>query len=166
MSNYAPEYTKRERVVFVIKQLLWFLPLFLVTKLWLVDWLSGYADEANCYHHGNITGVHIIMYGLFVGIPLFVAILLTTLEGRRALKVIKLGQSPLPEEKVFTKTKYKYGYKTKIKPIILLCIIGLIIMFSLWGSIHAHALTQNIAPCDQQITSQSNSNENSRVRTQ
>jgi len=153
MSNCAPEYSKRERIVFVLKHILWFVPLYAATELWFFDWLAKYSDNANCYYYGNITGVHLVMYGLFVGLPLSSAIIIAILEGHRSIKIIKLGQNPLPEEKVFKKTKYKYGYKAKIQPIAIFCFIGVFILFSAWGSMQAYKLTQDIKPCKQQLTS-------------
>ena len=155
MSNFAPEYTKRERIVFVLKQMLWFLPLYAATELYFFDWLAEYSDNANCHFYGNITGVHLVMYGLFAGIPLFVAIIMAIFEGRRSIKIIKLGQNPLPGEKVFKKTEYKYGVKAKIQPIAIFCFISFFFVFSIWGSVQAYKITQDIKPCKQQLTSQS-----------
>jgi len=154
MPNHAPEYTTRERITFVLKHMLWFIPLVAATELWFFDWLSEYADNANCYIYGSITGVHLIMYGLFVGIPLSLVILLSILEGRRAIKVIKLGQNPLPGEKVFKKTKYTYGHKAKVKPVGIIFSIGFLLALTIWGVMQAHELTQNIKPCTLSLTSQ------------
>lgn len=148
MSNYAPEYTKRERAIIVLKHVLWLVPLYAVTELWLFDWLSRYADNANCYQYGSITGVHLLMYGLFVGLPLSFAIIVLILEGRRSIKILKVGQNPLPEEKVFRKTKYKYGYKAKAQPVGLLSVVLLLVIFSVWGAMQAYKLTQDIKPCN------------------
>lgn len=108
MNNYAPEYTKKERIAIIVKSLLLALPIYAVAQLWFFDWLREYADNANYYYYyyyyGNITGVHLLMYSMFVGLPLLPAIILFIFEGRRSLKIIKLWQSPLPGEKVFNKT--------------------------------------------------------------
>lgn len=158
MNYYAPEYTKRERIVFVLKQMLWFLPLYAATELWFFDWLAEYSDNANCYYYGNITGVHLVMYGLFVGIPLFIGITIAIFEGRRAIKIFRLGQSPLPGEKVFKKTKYRYGYKAKIQPVAIFCVLGFFFVFSIWGSMQAYKITQDIKPCTQQLTTSNGQN--------
>ncbi|MBQ0727711.1 hypothetical protein [Thalassolituus oleivorans] len=152
MNNYAPEYTKKERIAIIVKSLLLALPIYAVAQLWFFDWLREYADNANCYYYGNITGVHLLIYSMFVGLPLLPAIMLFIFEGRRSLKVIKLGQSPLPGEKVFKKTMYTYGYKAKIQPVFVFLFIGLCITSSLWGAIQAHKLTQDVKPCEQQPT--------------
>lgn len=147
MINYAPTYTKRERIVWVLKQMLWFLPLYAATELWFFDWLVEYSHNANCYSYGHITGVHLIMYGIFVGIPLFFCTIIILFEGRRSIKIIRLGQNPLPGEKVFKKTTYKYGYKAKIQPITIFCFIGFFFIFLIWGAMQAYQITQDISPC-------------------
>ncbi len=84
--------------------------------------------------------------------PLLFSFLLALAEGKRAIKVIKLGQNPLPNEKVFQKTKYKYGIKAKIQPIVMLSFIVFIFLFSFWGAIQAHEFTQDIKACEKTLT--------------
>ena len=132
--------------------MLWFVVLSAATELWLFDWLIKYSDNANCYYYGNITGVHLIMYGLFVGIPLSLAIILAACTARSSIGIIKLGQYPLPGEKVLRKTKYIYGRKAKMIPVVIFLIIGLLLIFSLWGAVQAYKITQNVKPCEQQLT--------------
>ena len=153
MSNLAPEYTKRERIVLVVKHLAWVAPLFAVSKLWFFPWLESYAAKAHCYKYGLFTGVHVVFYGVFVGLPLLSAIIVFILEGRRSIRVIQLGQNPLPNEKVFKTTKYSYGLKAKVKPIILLGILLFLIGLSMRGVFWANdiidASRQKIMqPCD------------------
>ena len=80
------------------------------------------------------------------------AIIIALFEGPRSIKIMRLGQNPLPNEKVFKKTKYKYGGKAKIQPVVIFCSIGLLFVFSIWGSLQAYKITQDIKPCKQQLT--------------
>lgn len=155
MSDYAPEYTNRERALFVIKQIFWVLLLYAAAQLWFFNWLAEYSDKANCYYYGDVTGVHLVMYGLFLGIPLSIAFIIAIFEGRRSIRIFRLGQNPLPGEKVFKKTKYKYGREAKIQPVVLLLFIGFLLVLAGWGSMQAYKITQNIKPCKQQLTGQS-----------
>ncbi len=147
MSDYAPQYTQKERYIFVLKQLLLFTSLYVITEVWFFDWLSEYANYAHCKRYGNITGVHLVMYGLFVGIPLAVATIVAILALPRAINVFKYGQSPPHGEKVFNKTSYKYGREAKIQPLGAFFILGMLIIFTLWGAKQAYGLTQTIKPC-------------------
>ncbi len=147
MSEYAPEYTKRERIVLVLKMLAWAIPTYLVAQFWFFDWLSEYSENANCYNYGNINGVHLVLYGLFVFMPLSLGIILFLFEGVRSIKVIKFGQNPLPNEKVFRPTKYKYGAAAKVQPLGIFSIIIFLAGLSIWGGFQAHELTRDIKPC-------------------
>ena len=147
MNNFAPEYTKRERISLILKIVAWMIPAYLVVQFWFFDWLSEYAANAHCYQYGNINGVHLLFYGLFVFMPLSFALLLFLIEGRRSLKVMKLGQNPLPNEKVLRPTKYRYGIAAKIQPLAIFSIMIFLIGLSIWGGFQAHALTQDIKPC-------------------
>ena len=147
MSEYGPEYTKRERIALVLKILAWVIPIYLVAQFWFFDWFSEYSENANCYNYGNINGVHLVFYGLFVFMPFSFAIVLFLFEGRRSIKVIKLGQSPLPNEKVLRPTKYKYGTAAKVQPLGVFSIILFLIGLSIWGGFQAHEITKDIKPC-------------------
>lgn len=73
-------------------------------------------------------------------------------EGRRAIKVFKVGQNPLPGEKVFRPTRYKYGFAAKIQPLSIFAIILFFIVMSIWGSFQADELTTDIKPCTVELS--------------
>lgn len=152
MSEYAPEYTKKEIIEKVIKMSIWFIPLMLVTHFWFFDWFGKYVENAHCHQYGPITGVHLVFYWLFVGIPLFSFAVLALCEGNRSLKILKVGQNPLPNEKVYKKTKYKYGWKAKVHPVIILSSLCFLVLFSIWGANQAYVLTQDIQSCEQPLS--------------
>jgi hypothetical protein len=147
MNEYAPEYTKKERIILVAKILIWVIPLYLFAEFWLFDRLAEYAANANCQQYGNVNGAHLMIYGTFVLIPLSFAGVLFLIEGRRSIKIIKLGQNPLPDEKVLRQTKYKYDAAARIQPIAIFSMIVFLIGVSVWGGFQAHKLTQSIKPC-------------------
>jgi hypothetical protein len=147
MREYAPEYTKRERIIYVLKLLAWVIPIALFLKLWFFEWLTEFSRNANCYNYGSINGVHLVVYGLFVIMPLSFALVLFLIEGRRSIKIIKLGQNPLPNEKVLNPTKYKYGFAAKIQPFIMLSSILCLVGISVWGGFQAYETSKNIKPC-------------------
>ena len=113
MNEYAPEYSKKERINFLLKHMLWALPLYIVTDFWFFDWLSEFLNNSNCYYLWGLTGTHIVFYSLFVGIPLSLLLVILALEGPRSIKIIKLGQNPLPNEKVFKKQNISMVSKLK-----------------------------------------------------
>ncbi len=148
MSNEAPLYTTRERMLILVKILAFFIPLFLLSWLWLFPWLEAYAETAHCRFYGDLTGVHLLLYGIFVGGPLSLALLILLFEGPRSLRVLRVGQNPLPGEKVLRRTPYRYGWQARLKPLVLLACVLTIIGFSVWGGYQASELTANVAPCE------------------
>lgn len=149
MSNgFAPQYSTAERVRLVLILAAIAIPVYLLSELWFFDWLSDYAAIANCHVYGNLTGVHLLFYGMFVGIPASLALLVLSFEGRRSLRVLRLGQNPLPGEKTLRKTRYKYGAAARLQPIGLIAAILFLLGLSIWGAGQARQLTATIAPCD------------------
>jgi hypothetical protein len=144
MRGYAPEYTKRERIIYGLKLLAWMIPIALFLKLWFFGWLSEFSRNANCYNYGSINGVHLVLYGLFVFMPLSFALVMFLIEGRRSIKIIKLRQNPLPNEKVLKPTRYKYGFTAKIQPFIMLLLVLCLVGISVWGSFQAYEISKNI----------------------
>ena len=153
MSKFAPEYTKEESIKLVLKELAWALPLYLVAHFWFFDWLGMYANNAHCYKYGSVTGVHLIMYGLFFVMPFTFGAILFHLVGSKAIQTIKLGQYPPPNQKVFKKTAYVYGIKAKTHGYLTLACISVFFVISIWGLGPAKSNTQNIKPCTEQLTS-------------
>ena len=133
MSEFAPEYTRKERIILLAKLFAWAIPLFAITKYLFFPWFQTYAEKAPCLNYGSFTGTEVILYSCFVGLPLLMALALFALEGTKCVKVIRLGQSPLPGEKVFKPTKYKYGLRAKLRPILTLISIGLIVGYSVYS---------------------------------
>lgn len=133
MSVFAPEYTKREKVVWLVKVFSWVVPLFILTQYWFLPWFEGYVKKSHCFNYGSYTGTELVFYGIFVGFPVSLVIVLVALEGSKAISVFKIGQYPLPGEKVFKPTKYVYGFKARIRPLILLLLLGFLLGFSIWG---------------------------------
>lgn len=132
-NEFALEYSMRERVKLLFKYFLIFLPLFAVSKWWFFPWLTEYMEVAHCYSYGEITGIHLVFYGLFVGIPLFMFIFIFFTEGIKNIRVFKLGQHPLPGEKVFKPTKYTYGKAAKIKTLPVFFVLVVLLGFSVYG---------------------------------
>src|SRR6478736_6486360 len=116
--EYAPMYSKQEKIKIITKNLAVLIPVYLFMQLWFFPKMSEYSGNANCHIYGPLTGAHIVFYGVFVGIPLSVVIFLIP-SALRAVKVYKLGQFPLPGEKVMELTKYTYGTRAKVQAVLV-----------------------------------------------
>lgn len=133
MSEFAPEYTKQEKLIILLKHLIWAVPLILATQYLFFPWFTEFTDQSHCYQYAGLSGTELMFYGLFVGLPLTFALVVFLLEGARSVTTIRLGQSPLPGEKVFKPTQYSYGIRARIKPIFVLLIVVFLIGFSIKG---------------------------------
>jgi len=148
MSEFAPLYSRRERLVIVSKILAVAVPVYVAGYHWIFPWLRGYAKTANCDQLGAFSGLELLLYGVFVGMPLSMAVLLWLVEGRHGLRVWRLGQSPLPGEKVLRKTRYRYGAAARIRPLAAFAIIALLVGIAIRGGFEAHHLVREIGPCE------------------
>lgn len=154
MSEFAPEYTRSERVALLLKHGSWILPLVVVTQFFIIPWIADYAVFAQCYTYGNFTRADIILYGCFVILPLLFALTLWLIEGRRSLDIIRLGQSPLPGEKVFRPTRYTFGWRAKVKPYLLLVVVVFLLLLAVKGifSVKTFASTPSALDCEKAVT--------------
>lgn len=146
MNEFAPEYSKKERLVLLLKHMTWAVPLFAITKYLFFPWLEVYAENAHCYTYGKITGTEVVFHGLFVGLPLMSAIIILLMEGRRCINILNLGQDPLPGEKVFMPTKYRYGFRAKSKAYIFILVVLFLIGLSIKGVSSASKVVEMVNP--------------------
>ncbi len=147
MSDYAPLYSKRERIRIALWLAALLLPFTLFLQYWLRPRVEAYARFANCQVYGDINGVHVLLYAIFTGAPLFMALLLLLLFGRRSMRLFRHRQDPLPGEKVLRKTRYRYGRAALRQPILLGFVIVLLAGFAIWGGFQVGELADSIAPC-------------------
>jgi hypothetical protein len=144
VKRYAPIYTKNERIKYFVKHALWVVPSFIFTQFWFFPFLDNYSKVAHCFDYGVLTGTHLVLYGVFVGLPLLLALLVFFTKGKKSLKIIKYGQDPLPNEKVFTKTAYIYGTKAKLRAYGVLAYILLALGLGVFGYFWANETITDI----------------------
>jgi hypothetical protein len=147
MDEFAPLYSRRERIRIALILAAITASLFLVAQFWFIPWVSHYASHANCYFYGEMNGVELLFYAIFVGSPLSLGLTVLILLGPRSLRVIRAGQDPLPGEKVLRRTKYRRGRAALPFPVASIIIILACIAIAVWGSFQVEKLTRNIVPC-------------------
>lgn len=147
MKKYAPEYSTQERLKLLLIQLAWGVPLYCVSHFWFFGWLREFSSNAHCYSFGSITGIHLLMYSLFVFLPLFIGSVLLATLGRQALKVLKTEQYPPPNQKVLQRTAYRYGTRAKFMGYLMLASVAFFFLLGVWGAGQAYENTQAIKPC-------------------
>jgi hypothetical protein len=149
MSDFAPLYTTRERLWLALKMLAVAIPVYVAGYYGLFPWLRRYVKTANCDQFAAFSGLELLLYGLLVGAPLSMAGLIWLIEGRRSLRVWRLGRSPLPGEKVLRKTRYRFGVRARIRPLVVFATLALLAGIALRGSFVAAELVREIGPCVQ-----------------
>lgn len=108
-AEYAEQYSRTERVRFILIGLALNGSLFLLWKYWALPRWADFANMSPCYEFWGISGVTILFHALFVGIPLLSALAVAVLISRRGLKILRDVQVPYQGEKVFRLTRIKRG---------------------------------------------------------
>lgn len=142
MTDYAPQYTTREKFKIVGLQLVWALPVILFFKYIFFPWMNN-TTWFLCHPFG----FQILFYGIFAAPPLFLVLILVISSGKQHFNILKLGQYPLPNQKTFKPTRYQYGFRAKWHS--YLCLIALISLMgvTIYGVIRVPHL---ISELDQQ----------------
>lgn len=138
--DYVEQYSLRERLRWVGIGLSLFGAVHLFWKHWGLARWDAFASNPHCYQLLGMEGVHLLFYGMFVGVPLTLALLGVLFGSRRGLRVLRDGQSPYKGEKVFQRTRIKRGGRARlIGWVQLLAPLGFL-GIALWGMPTAHGL--------------------------
>lgn len=148
--EYAPEYTRQEKIRIVIKHMAWALPLVLILKYYAMPLLNDYTDGVQCYFGGKVTNHHLVFYGAFTVMPFFFIMMLLT-QVKRHYRIIKLGQNPLPHEKVMKPTAYQYGVRARLKPIAFFIMLGVLIGITIYATFQIQQFLSDNAPRVQEL---------------
>ncbi|MCL1098910.1 hypothetical protein [Shewanella gelidii] len=136
-SEYAPMLSVKEKLLLIAKHLCWALPLLFVTETWFFPWLTLYAEVAHCHDYGWATGAELLIYGVFVGLPLSAVIVFSILLGPLSWRVYQSQQFPPPGEKVLRPTAYVYGTKARFRVyvfgLVILALFGLSVQGVFWA---------------------------------
>lgn len=146
MTEWAPQYSKAEGIRLLLFHAAWAVPLFLLTEFFFFPWFERYMETAHCHHYGSLNGLELVIYSIFIGLPLGMALMVLALEGWHSFQILRLGQSPLPGEKVFRPTRYVYGNRARIKPVIFFLLVLFLCGVSVQGFFWADALIRDLSP--------------------
>ena len=144
--EFAEEHTAAERIRVVIIGAVTGALVILMGKSWLFPWFREFASSAPCRNIFGIEGVTVLWYGLFVGMPVAVTILVVSMFGWRGYKIIRDGQFPPAKEKVYRPTKIRRGKKARLIGYIHLLAFLPSLVLSIWGSYQAKEMLRTIHP--------------------
>jgi hypothetical protein len=141
-TEYAPLYSRTERMRFVILGVASGVALICIGKYWLSHWFAQFVATAPCSSIFGMSAVVILWYGLFVALPLLAAILVGFALGMPGYRILRDGQAPPLNQKVFHPTRLRRGaVAQRIGYLQLLAFVPLLVI-ALWGSFQAASLVK------------------------
>lgn len=143
--EYAEEYSASEQRRFLVTGIIAGALLVAIGKMWFFPWLQEFSGTAACRTVFGLSGSKVLFYGLFVGFPLALAILIGLALGRRGYRILREGRVPPAGEKVFRKTRIVRGTRAKLVGAVLLLAVAFPLALAGWGFGQAQHLTENLA---------------------
>ena len=140
--EYAPEYSHAERVRFVVLGTAAGALVVAGCQFWFFPLLREFSASAHCRNVLGVSGIAVLFYGVFVGVPLHAALLVGALIGRRGFKVLREGRLPPSGEKVFRPTPVIRGAKAKLLGYVQLFAAAPLFGLAVWGVVQAQATVQ------------------------
>ncbi len=143
--EFAPEYTKAEKVRFMALGAVAGTVVIALGQFWLFPWLREFSASAPCRAPFGVNGMVLLMYGLFVGVPLLAAVLVGALVGRRGYKVLRQGRVPPSGEKVFRPTQVRTGVRACWSGYVQLLSVVPLLALAAWGAFQAQQMVDKAA---------------------
>lgn len=144
--EFAPEYSRQERIRFLALGIGAGALLVAACKLWAFPALKVFAETAHCSTVWGFDSVAVLFYGLFVGMPLAMAVLVAGLVGTRGYKILRQGRTPPVGEKVFRPTRITRGRKATMAGVAQLLAALPFLCIALWGNNQATTLVAQTRP--------------------
>lgn len=143
--EYAPLYNRRERIRIALMYLFFALVLAIAGYFYIIPWLTDFINTMHCKEFYGVHGVVVMIYALFVGLPLLVMLTMQPVLSVHAVKIIRDAQSPPKNTKVFRKTKITKGKKARLTGwFLLLSLPVAFIAIIAWGYLSAGKWIQTI----------------------
>lgn len=139
-AEFAPEYSRTERVRFAALGVAVGGALTLALRLWFFPWLRDFSSSAHCQTVLGVKGTVVLFYGIFVGVPTFAGLVVALTLGRRGYRIVREGRTPPSGEKVFRPTPVVWGLRAKVLGYIQLFAVVPLIVIAVWGSFQAQSL--------------------------
>lgn len=140
--EFAPKHSRATKIRVVALYLLAGGATVLLSQAWLFPALSAFASSADCREVFGVSGVKVLFYGLFLGVPLFCALVVGLTIGRRGYRILRDGQLPPIGEKVFRPTRITRGTKAKWAGYLHLFSPLPLLAIAVWGLPQAHQLSR------------------------
>lgn len=138
--EYAEQYSKRERIRFALLGLGLGLPLLAAMEYWAFPALHSFADSASCHVLFGIKGPELLIYGVFVGMPLLMVLVAGVPGACYGWRMIRDRQSPPCGSKVFRLTRIRRGRVAVLHGLACQLPLLLLIALAIWMAANAREL--------------------------
>jgi hypothetical protein len=143
--EFAEQYSTTERIRFVVVGAASGALLAGAGTYWLFPWLREVSASAQCRTLFGNNGATLLLYGLFVGVPLVAALVIACTFGRRGFRILRDGQLPPLREKSFRPTRIRRGSSARRIGHLHVMAFMPFIAIALWGCFQATALSRQAA---------------------
>ena|SRR5690606_27608346 len=138
--EYAELYSFKERLRLVLIGVALASVVMLWWSLWALPRWEVFVEQAPCTELWGMSGVAVVYYSLFVGMPLLFALVAAILLGRRGYRILRDRQVPYRGEKVFHPTRIRRGRRAVLMGWAHLLAPALLVALAIWGAPKAQAL--------------------------
>jgi hypothetical protein len=107
---------------------------FITHQKWLFPYIDWYANTAHCHALLGYSGITVLWYSLFVGLPIFSAVIVGVCSVPIGIKGLRDRQFPPKGMKVYKPTKIMRGWRSKVKSLTHLIAPLLFVAIGVWGS--------------------------------
>jgi hypothetical protein len=143
-TEFAEIYSRGERLRFVLLGAIIGLPVICTFKFVIFPWLAQFSASAPCRTVLGIDGSVFLWYGLFVGMPLFLAVFIGFAAGHRGLRILQGEQFPPAGEKAFRRTAIRRGAAARRIGLLHLIAATPFLAIAIWGYPQAASLSTQL----------------------
>jgi hypothetical protein len=142
LPEFAEEYGFRERIRLLVVGIVAGGAFILVFKLWLLPAFVAFAASAHCRSVFRMSGTYVLLYGLFVGLPILVCLILGGMRIPLGLKILRDGQYPPIGVRVSRRTRIRRGATARRIGYLNLLVFTPLLVLAVWGYFQVDALAQ------------------------
>src|SRR5690554_533570 len=140
--EYAELYSFKERLRLVLIGVAVAGVVMLFWSLWALPRWEAFVEQAPCIELWGLSGVAIVFYTWFVGMPLLFALVAAVVLWRRGYRILRDRQVPYRGEKMFRPTRIRRGRRAVLVGWGHLLTPALLVALALWGAPKAQALAE------------------------
>lgn len=155
MKEYAPQYSKKEKIIRVAIAGVFGLLVGVLFKLMGKPLLQAVVEAPECYEVFGISGLELLVHILFFWMPLSVFLLSAVLMLPLGVRGLIEGQFPPKGVKVFKPTVIQRGKLGTLKSLIHLLFPLLCFGFVVWGNGQIEPMMEMFNGEDMNVTCQS-----------